>query len=264
MYDKYGWIVNSDRKTEKEKDHGDSCFFMGLQCLCFLLRNKEEEAKKLYERVKKYDFLRHPTVLDHDSGYYKKGNLTSYDMLVIWDYLANRFKHLKWLKEPPYHYRKSKFFWGKYRHPAMYNRYIAYTAAYIFKLILKTPFKWKFLGKYFKCHLFMLYLGTAYEKSEWYPLLKIMREIVKTIEANLHYENHFFKFITHQEPVETWARPPDNCHEWVYQRNMNLGCNEKRNRIVFHHEPVQMDNRIEFLDLSNQFWYFWVKRFENQ
>lgn len=259
MYDKYGWIVNYDKVNKCVKDRGDSCFFMGLQALCFLLQNKPDKARELYERVKKYDFIRHPSILeDRHSDYYKK-NQTSYDMMVIWDYVANRFKTFG-IQEPPYHYRKSKFFWGRHRNRLMYCRIFGIIAGWIMKLILKTPFRDKFLMEHFKIHLFMLYLGTVYEKTKSKTVLKLLRSITKLCYHYLHYPNHFFYFISHMTPDEPWMRPIDNCHEWVYQRNLNLGCNKRHEEVEYHHEEVDINGKIK-LDLSNQFWYFWVKNY---
>lgn len=260
-YDEYGWILNWDIKNQCFKDRGDSCFFMGLQTLCFLLQNKEDEAKELYYRVKKYDFVRHPSVLQKETakGYWK--NQTSYDMLVIWDYLANRFKYLGWLEEPPYHYRRSRYFWGKFRNPLMYLLPLGYLVLKIFSFLLNFRFfRKQFLYEHYRVHLVMLYFGVVLEKSNSMKFLRNLRKLVKKIEEYSGFENHFFRFIARMDIRDFW-KPQHNCWEWVYQRNIILGCNERKDDVIFHYEKIEVDGKVKELDMSEQFWYFWVKNF---
>lgn len=270
-YDEYGWIVNWDVKNQSFKDRGDSCFFMGLQALNFILANRIDLAKELYERVKKYDFVRHPSVLSKETagGYWK--NQTSLDMLMIWDYIAYRYKGYGF-EPPPFHYRRSKFFWGKFRCPLLYSKTIGSILLFLFSFFWKFCFIREFFKeRYHKLHLFMLYLATILEKNKednkfFSSFLLKFRSLVGRLqrEGETTRINLFFRYLAHLEPL-VWPKPTHNCCEWAYQRR-GLGEGDTRKDVIFHYERckiVKETSTIEEevdLDLSEQFWYLFAYR----
>jgi len=246
-YDEFGWIVNINKETKLPKDYGDSCFFMGLQCLNWILRNQIFKATLLYERVAEYDFIRHPTVKNPNSGYFK--NQTSFDMMLIWDWLSIRFGLFP---QPPFHYRPSKFFLGKHRHPILYSKLALYFSIILTFLLRKIPnklFDLLFCGKKFhKLHLLFLYLSTVAEKFFSTTLFFQLQKLTDKIEKILNYEHAFFRFLS-RKPIMNPIKPKHNCHEWIYQRDLRLGCNPNSDIIDFHCE--KFGNK--YLDLSEQF-----------
>lgn len=262
-YDEYGWIVNYDLKNKVFVDKGDSCFFMGLQALNFILAKRVDLAFKLYERVRKYDFVRHPTVLDKSDDYYE--NQTSFDMMLIWDYIAARYSDLGF-RCPPYRYRKSKYFLGKFRNPLIYVRF----CGIIVLLVLKYLMRFKktveyFKNNYYKLHLCMLYFGVVLEKTKSKFFKNLFRSFVNEVESKFGYINVFFRFLVGDEVYV--GKPVHNSCEWVYQRYFD-DCLERKKDIQFHTEKVKMQVNLsceeaveiqEELDLSEQFWHLYVK-----
>jgi len=247
-YDEFGWIVNIDKSTHLPRDYGDSCFFMGLQALNWLLRNQIFKATSLYERVAEFDFIRHPLVKNYGSGYFK--NQTSFDMMLIWDYLAIRFKLFP---QPPFHYRPSKFFLGKHRHPILYSKLALFFSIVLTFLLRKIPnnlFDFLFCRKRFhKLHLTFLYLATVAEKFFSTTLFLQLQKLTEKIESIIGYEHAFFRFLS-RKPINNPPRPKHNCHEWVYQRDLRLDCNPNADLIEFHNEKIGNKR----LDLSEQFY----------
>lgn len=272
MFDKYGFIVNKDLKSGQICDYGDSTFFMGLQALNYILSGQISKAKKLYELCRQIDFLRHPLVLDSNNSYYKSKNQTSYDMLLIWDWLCSRYNKL-FPNEPEYHYRNSKFFWGKHRNKLMYNFMIG-TIVLLTFIPIFILFKKYFLKKFHKVHLMMLYFATVYEKKildlikkhskcgefikkckKINNYLKLARFLIKLIEKSLNYEHHFFRFLFYMKYENLNPIPRHNQAEWIYQRNLNH-LPEQRIDKEFHY--IKFNKRK--LDLSEQFYEFAIKK----
>jgi hypothetical protein len=250
-YDEFGWIVNIEKDTQLPRDCGDSCFFMGLQALNFILQNQINKAKMLYERVKEWDFIRHPSVKHIGSGYYN--NQTSYDMMVVWDYIASRYSVFGF-DYPPFHYRKSKFLTGRFRHPLMYFLPVGFLVLFMLLIVLgfkKLAEKWFFGKRFNKLHILMIYLAIVYERTKNIYFLKYYRRLVRMIEGYLSYEHYFFRYLAHLPIMRSW-RPRRNCWEWVFQRDLRFGCHPKNYLIQFHCEKV---NGKE-LDLSEQFYEF--------
>jgi len=250
-YDEFGWIVNVDKETRIAKDRGDSCFFMALQTLNFILqyqitksRISYEKAKILYEKVKEWDFIRHPSVKRFGDSYYN--NQTSYDMMMLWDYIASRYGEYGF-DYPPFHYRKSKFLSGRFRNPLMYLLPIGFVVLLVlmFVLHLRSLAERLFFGKKFhKLHILMVYLAVIYERTKSLMFLRCYRKLVKQIEEILGYEHHFFRYLAHLPIDKSW-KPEHNCWEWVYQRDLRFGCHPYRYLIEFHEEDGK--------DLSEQF-----------
>lgn len=256
-YDEYGWIVNFDVETQTFRDRGDSCFFMGLQALNFILADRIDLAKKLYAKVKECDFVRHPSVLDKEKakGYWK--NQTSFDMMLIWDYIAYRFGEYGFCP-PKFHYRRSKFFWGKFRNPILYNK----TIGNIFLSILLFLWKFRKIREYYKenyhkLHLLILYLGTIFEKNKDDFFLYRLQDFVENIEKEYGYVNPFFRFLIYKGVEKKYYKPIHNCCEWAYQRE-RWYCKYTRNDIIFHQEKCEVDGEEKSLDLAEQFWYLFV------
>lgn len=274
MYDSYGFIVNKNLETGEFCDYGDSTFFMGLQALNFILYGEFDKAIQLYNKCKSIDFFRHPKVLDPFNSYYRSKNQTSYDILVIWDFLCNRYPAL-FKEEPLYHYRKSKYFWGKHRNKKMYCSIIGLLILlFSFPTILAL---WRYFKKRFhKIHIFMLYLAVCFYKIEnnytkFFRnkkliksfLYKILYEIfhffaknlVYLIEHKLKYKHLFFRFLFYMDTIyQEFSRPEHNAWEWIYQHNLNLEPRSKK-PIEFHYEEIDRKK----LDLSEQFYYALLK-----
>lgn len=273
-YDCWGWIVNWNVRDRIFEDRGDSCFFMGLQALNFILAGRVDLAKELYERVKRYDFVRHPSVLSKETaGSYWK-NQTSLDMMLIWDYIAYRYGE-DGFEPPPFHYRRSKFFWGKFRSPFLYSKIVGS----IFLSVLLFLWRFRRLREYYqknyhRLHLVILYLATVFEKNksdfniQEFFLYKF-QNFIKDVEREYNYKNPFFRFLARMEIDEDNSfKLIHNSCEWIYQR---YPCErlESREDKIFHSEKVDIvlslfDSSVILkdieLDLSEQFWFLVVKR----
>lgn len=266
-YDNYGWILNLNEKEMVLEDRGDSCFFMGLQALNFLLQGEVNRAKELYRRVKKYDFVRHPSVLDEEiaGGYWK--NQTSYDMLVIWDLISNRFPNIG-IEEPPYHYRRSRYFFGSFRFKKMYSVIIAIFVYGLMSLVFKINYIFKKVcqKRFHHIHTIMLYFGVVLAKLKnknnikGFTFLKgLLKKFITKIEKELGYEHIFFRWLIFDEDLSGGPIIYHNIHEWVWQRNLKVNPFNRHFRWKrFHYELCKVEGEIVEVDLSEQF-YFSIK-----
>ncbi len=233
MIDNFGFIVNKEIETGRPIDMGDSCFFMGLRALIASIKKEYNIVKGLFEKCKSIDFYRHPIFYEKD---------TSYDMILIWDFIYYRFPEVK-IELPSFHYRKSKFFTGKHRNKLFYYKIIAIIISNLFKLIKKILQ----FDNYYKLHLLMLYLGAVYYKYKKHCklILKEMRNWTLWIEKITGYPNYFFRWLCDLDyNLEYFWK--DNANEWNYQRDPRTN-NVSRKDVEFHQENG--------IDLSKMFYF---------
>ena len=250
-YDEKGFVVNWSKSTNLAKDQGDSCFFMGLQALDFCLNKQYSKALALYKKCEKIDFYRHPS-------FYKKD--TSFDMMVIWDYVALKFPQ-SGIKRPAFHYRVSQYWDGRYRENWMFSASTVKPQVDYMKSHVS-------LGEdFYKNDLLMLKIGTSLALKNDASLRSKAGDYLKTLEEKTKVNgkiipNLFFRYIL-GAPISNdninacfnyWFPQGSNGNaicEWIFQRDpKSIDLYRNRNADTqFHFEIVNGKK----MTLSEQF-----------
>ncbi|GEM_PF-5799215 len=258
-YDNYSFAVNWSKKTGQALDKGDSCFFMGLQAMNFCLRGQFSKARDLYLKCKEIDFYRHPDIYKEAQGKPVTYNGTSFDMMVIWDYVCTKWPQVG--ARPSFHTRQSAFWDGRYRANWMFS---AATVKPQIDYAMDHPY----LGDdFFRNHLLMLKIGTSLALKEDASLRAKAGDYLKFLEEKTKVNgkvipNLFFRYIL---GVSITTNNINTCYnywfpqgytgnsvcEWIFQRDPKvIDLYRSRNADTqFHFEKVDGKK----LTLSEQF-----------